>query len=158
MAVHRLVTGILAFSILTQTLFLGSGLLGFCLESASKICQCNHGSKKETHASAEDKHFASVGIGSGSGIGSADHHADHEIPKTIKPSCHDAKEGEAHLCSCKKKKKEASNLRPHHQTFERVQFVSSTPAKQNLVSFIPSEPSMRLTDGNPFYLIKPPRI
>ncbi|MCU0824129.1 MAG: hypothetical protein MUF77_05755 [Leptospira sp.] len=148
------ISGLLAIVFLTQSVFLGSGLLGFCLESASKICTCNHGSKKEVHKNSEDALFAEGSKGS-----EAQDHSNHNEEKqsqTVKPTCHDAKAGETHLCSCKKSKKEASNLRAHHQVLvsDRASFILKSSIE--IISyFLPSE---NLTlEGFSLSLLKPPR-
>ncbi|XDD46150.1 hypothetical protein AB3N60_15770 [Leptospira sp. WS39.C2] len=138
----------------TQFFFLGSGLLGYCLESNSKICKCNHGSKKEKHSNSEDQLFLEKQSGKISASDETNHSHSKEI--ALKPSCHDAKDGEAHLCSCKKKKKEAMSLRMHHQTMDRPNFTFglSLPI---LFSYTIYESPSTLEDGKILTLLRPPR-
>ncbi len=153
MRVPNFTSGLLAIVFLVQSVFLGSGLLGFCLESASKICKCNHGSKKEVHKNGEDELFAEGSRGIESHANKENHEKSSE---TVKPSCHDAKAGETHLCSCKKNKKEASNLRAHHQVLVSVQgsfFIGSVAEIFSI--FLPSE--NLLLEGYSLSLLKPPR-
>ncbi|MCZ8342682.1 MAG: hypothetical protein O9301_06600 [Leptospira sp.] len=154
MRVPNFTSGLLAIVFLVQSVFLGSGLLGFCLESASKICKCNHGSKKEVHKNAEDELFAEGSRGIESHANKENHEKSSE---TVKPSCHDAKAGETHLCSCKKNKKEASNLRAHHQVL--VSFSTSFFLKSciEIVSNYLSSQNLIL-EGFSLSLLKPPRV
>lgn len=155
MFLKRWIAGSLALFLCTQFLFLGSGLLGYCLESNSKICQCNHGSKKEKHGNAEDQLFSEDRESSTSLVSSHDHGNSSE--ETLKPSCHDAKSGEAHLCSCKKQKKDALNLRTHHQAMDRPSFAFGFLSPS--VSFYTMiESSSILLDGRIPFLLRPPRI
>ncbi|TGL84859.1 hypothetical protein EHQ68_18610 [Leptospira congkakensis] len=155
MLCKRWIAGSLALFLCTQFLFLGSGLLGYCVESASKICQCNHGSKKEKHGNAEDKLFSDDRVTSISLTHSHEHQKGSE--ETLKPSCHDAKSGEAHLCSCKKQKKDALTLRSHHQTMDKpsLTFGLETPS---VFSYTINEPASTLLDGRVPSLLRPPRI
>nr|WP_208861365.1 hypothetical protein [Leptospira brenneri] len=154
MLCKRWIAGSLALFLCTQFLFLGSGLLGFCVESASKICQCNHGSKKEKHGNAEDQLFSEDKESSVSLTSSHDHRNQSE--ETLKPSCHDAKSGEVHLCSCKKQKKDALSLRSHHQTMDKpnLTFGLVTPV---LFSYTIYESTSTLLDGQVPSLLRPPR-
>lgn len=134
----------------TQFLFLGSGLLGYCLESQAKICTCNHGSKQEKHQNAEDKLFARDL--------SPTHTEDEQETreKTLKPNCHSAKAGESHLCSCKKSKKEALSLRNHHQTLSMGEvMVWVRPEPIILFSF--TFPFLESGAEFPLRLLRPPR-
>lgn len=151
----RWIAGSLALFLCTQFLFLGSGLLGYCLESNSKICHCNHGSKKEKHANAEDELFSE---GNGTSVTSADSN-DHQTTKelALKPSCHDAKDGEVHLCSCKRKKRIALSLRSHHQTMDRPNLAFGFAAPSVIFYTINESPST-LEDGRILTLLRPPRI
>lgn len=155
MASFRWIAGLLTLVLTTQFFFLGSGLLGYCLESNSKICKCNHGSKKEKHISTEDNLFSKS---QNSKITSSNEetHA-HTKELALKPSCHDAKDGEAHLCSCKKKKKDAMSLRMHHQTMDkpRIGLGIEVPV---LFSYTIYESPSTLEDGNLPTLLRPPRI
>lgn len=155
MLCKRWIAGSLALFLCTQFLFLGSGLLGYCVESASKICQCNHGSKKEKHGNAEDKLFSEDQKTSNSLVSTHDHQSSSDT--AVKPSCHDAKSGEAHLCSCKKQKKDAQSLRTHHQTMDRpnLAFGIVTPS---IISYTVYEPASTLLSGRVPYLLRPPRI
>lgn len=151
----RWIAGSLALFLCTQFLFLGSGLLGYCLESNSKICHCNHGSKKEKHGNAEDKLFSE---GKTESLSSA-HVDNHQTTKelALKPNCHEAKDGEVHLCSCKKKKKDALSLRSHHQTMDRpnLAFGFTVPS---VIFYTINESSSTLEDGRIPTLLRPPRI
>lgn len=154
MRVSRTISTTLMVVFLTQSVFLGSGLLGFCLESASKICKCNHGSKKEIHKNSEDELFTEA-----SGQTDASNSKtkkEKTSSHTVKASCHDAKAGEAHLCSCKKNKKEASNLRNHHQVLVSIDGFHFFESPSEIISSsIASE--NRTLDGFSFSLLKPPR-
>ncbi|WP_244932676.1 LIC_11090 family protein [Leptospira yanagawae] len=139
----------------TQFFFLGSGLLGYCLETNSKICKCNHGSKKEKHTNSEDQLFSesqNIKITS-----SEEKNHAHTKELALKPSCHDAKEGEAHLCSCKKKKKDAMSLRTHHQTMDQPNLTFGIAVPILFFYTIYESPST-LEDGNLPTLLRPPRI
>lgn len=151
----RWIAGSLALFLCTQFLFLGSGLLGYCLESNSKICYCNHGSKKEKHGNAEDRIFVE---GHGTSVTSADSF-DHQTTKelALKPNCDEAKDGEAHLCSCKKKKKDALSLRSHHQTMDKPNLAFGFPVPSVIFYTIYESPST-LEDGRIPTLLRPPRI
>jgi len=96
--------------LLFQAVFLNSGLFGYCLENGSKICECNHGSRKEIHKNVEDEMFGLEKVAVSS-------HEEHKHSAKVLPSCHSAKSGETHLCSCKKSKSQASSLRHFHQTW-----------------------------------------
>lgn len=152
---RRWIAGSLALFLCTQFLFLGSGLLGYCVESASKICQCNHGSKKEKHGNAEDNLFSEDRESSTSLVSSHDH--GNSSKETLKPSCHDAKSGEAHLCSCKKQKKDALNLRTHHQTMDRPSLTIILVPSSDIIYTMTESPST-LEDGRIPSLLRPPRI
>ncbi|MGJ4731538.1 LIC_11090 family protein [Leptospira levettii] len=150
----RWISGLLTLVLTTQFFFLGSGLLGYCLESNSKICKCNHGSKKEKHSNSEDQLFLdkqSVNLSA-----SYDPNHSHTKELALKPNCHDAKNGEAHLCSCEKKKKDAMSLRMHHQTMDRLNFtfVLTVPI---LFSYLVFESPSTLEDGKIPTLLRPPR-
>lgn len=151
----RWIAGSLALFLCTQFLFLGSGLLGYCLESNSKICHCNHGSKKEKHGNAEDKIFAEGNATSVTSADSFDHQTTKEL--ALKPNCHEAKDGEAHLCSCKKKKKDALSLRSHHQTMDRPNLAFGFAVPSVIFYTIYESPST-LEDGRIPTLLRPPRI
>ncbi|TGK81546.1 hypothetical protein EHQ24_09560 [Leptospira noumeaensis] len=155
MLCKRWIAGSLALFLCTQFLFLGSGLLGYCVESASKICQCNHGSKKEKHGNVEDKLFSEDKANSLSLVSSHDHGTSPE--ETLKPSCHDAKSGETHLCSCKKQKKDALNLRTHHQTMDRPSLTFPLVSLTDIIYRMTESPST-LEDGKIPSLLRPPRI
>lgn len=151
----RWISGLLTLVLTTQFFFLGSGLLGYCLESNSKICKCNHGSKKEKHSNSEDQLFLdkqSVNLSA-----SYDPNHSHTKELALKPNCHDAKNGEAHLCSCEKKKKDAMSLRMHHQTMDRPNFtfVLTVPI---LFSYLVFESPSTLEDGKKTILLRPPRF
>lgn len=155
MLLKRWIAGSLAIFLCTQFLFLGSGLLGYCLESNSKICQCNHGSKKEKHGNAEDQLFSedretSVTL-------SHSHESENTSEVALKPSCHDAKSGEAHLCSCKKQKKDALSLRTHHQTMDRPSLTFGL-VKSSVIIYTINESPFTLVDGDLPNLLRPPRI
>lgn len=155
MFLKRWIAGSLALFLCTQFLFLGSGLLGYCVESASKICQCNHGSKKEKHGNAEDQLF-SEDRGTTVTLASSQNHQNPE-EETMKPSCHDSKSGEAHLCSCKKQKKDALSLRTHHQTMDRPNLEMKL-VTSSVIIYIMTESPSTLQDGRIPSLLRPPRI
>lgn len=155
MLYKRWIAGSLALFLCTQFLFLGSGLLGYCVESASKICQCNHGSKKEKHGNSEDQLFSedretSVAV-------TSSHEHENSSEETLKPSCHDAKSGEAHLCSCKKQKKDAVSLRMHHQTMDRPNLTFILVPSSDII-YTMSESPFALLEGKIPTLLRPPRI
>lgn len=87
------------------------------------------------------------------------HLDDHGITKelTLKPSCHDAKDGETHLCYCKKKKKDALSLRSHHQTMDRPNLALGFAVPAVIFYTIGESPST-LLDGKITTLLRPPRI
>ncbi|MCW7507008.1 hypothetical protein ND816_04130 [Leptospira levettii] len=150
----RWISGLLTLVLTTQFFFLGSGLLGYCLESNSKICKCNHGSKKEKHSNSEDQLFLdkqSVNLSA-----SYDPNHSHTKELALKPNCHDAKNGEAHLCSCEKKKKDAMSLRMHHQTMDRPNFTFGLMVPI-LFSYLVFESPSTLEDGKKTILLRPPR-
>lgn len=155
MLFRRWIAGSLALFLCTQFLFLGSGLLGYCVESASKICQCNHGSKKEKHGNTEDQLFSEDKETSVAVTSSHDHQS--STHETLKPSCHDAKAGEAHLCSCKKQKKDAVSLRMHHQTMDRPSLTNILVPSSDIIYTMTESPST-LLDGKILTLLRPPRI
>ncbi|XDD42466.1 hypothetical protein AB3N58_14380 [Leptospira sp. WS60.C2] len=150
----RWIAGLLTLVLTTQFFFLGSGLLGYCLESNSKLCKCNHGSKKEKHGNAEDKLFQDTQNVELKDSEDSSHSVTKEL--ALKPSCHDAKAGEAHLCSCKKSKKDAMSLRMHHQTMDRpnVTFGILVPTFYSYSIF---ESPSTLMDGKIPTLLRPPR-
>lgn len=86
------------------------------------------------------------------------HLDEHGITKelALKPSCHDAKDGEAHLCSCKKKKKDALSLRTHHQTMDRPNLALGFAVPAVIFYTIDESPST-LLDGKIPTLLRPPR-
>ncbi|TGL51516.1 hypothetical protein EHQ59_11540 [Leptospira kemamanensis] len=155
MVSFRWIAGLLTLVLTTQFFFLGSGLLGYCLESNSKICKCNHGSKKEKHANSEDQLFQEKQSTKISTSDNTNHSHTKEI--ALKPSCHDAKAGEAHLCSCKKKKKDATSLRMHHQTMDRPSFTLGLSIPMMFSYTIYESPST-LEDGKIPTLLRPPRF
>ncbi|MBL0955066.1 MAG: hypothetical protein IBJ01_09895 [Leptospira sp.] len=155
MVSFRWIAGFLTLVLTTQFFFLGSGLLGFCLESNSKICKCNHGSKKEKHTNSEDQLFQEKQSGKISTSDETNHSHTKEL--ALKPSCHDAKAGEAHLCSCKKKKKDAMSLRMHHQTLDRPDFTFGLTVPI-LFSYLVFESPSTLEDGKLPTLLRPPRL
>ncbi|EOQ89315.1 hypothetical protein LEP1GSC202_0757 [Leptospira yanagawae serovar Saopaulo str. Sao Paulo = ATCC 700523] len=155
MVSFRWIAGLLTLVLTTQFFFLGSGLLGYCLETNSKICKCNHGSKKEKHTNSEDQLFSesqNIKITS-----SEEKNHAHTKELALKPSCHDAKDGEAHLCSCKKKKKDAMSLRTHHQTMDQPNLTFGIAVPILYFYKIYESPST-LEDGNLPTLLRPPRI
>ncbi|MCW7491209.1 hypothetical protein ND861_00940 [Leptospira sp. 2 VSF19] len=125
------------------------------MESASKICQCNHGSKKEKHGNTEDQLFSEDREETIVVTSSHDHQNKSE--ESIKPSCHDAKSGEAHLCSCKKQKKDAVSLRTHHQTMDRPSLAIRLVPPSVIIYTMTESPST-LLDGKIPTLLRPPRI
>jgi len=149
MAFQRSFSAFLLIILFCQTIFLGSGLLGICAEDASKICTCNHGSKKEKHAHPDDQKF--------------------KIPKKTKliskssnneteilPNCHSAESGEKHICACKKKKSSLARLSIYHQVWK-----SEVP--NSLVQIVLNKENISLKvnahiqNGWGLLLIKPPK-
>ncbi|WP_210412786.1 LIC_11090 family protein [Leptospira ognonensis] len=136
--------------LLSQAIFLGGGLLGACAEAASKICHCNHGSKKEIHANTEDGLFKTH----------------QKIKKTmslasdqslLKENCHSAEPNVAHTCSCKKKKSSLARLSIYYQAWIS-NFSQSTFAF--ILSFQFSIPSSMICIQDEWgrKLLKPPRF
>jgi hypothetical protein len=154
MVSFRWIAGLLTLVLTTQFFFLGSGLLGYCLESNSKICKCNHGSKKEKHHNPEDKLFGEKPNSKLSATDETNHAHTKEL--ALKPNCHDAKEGEAHLCSCKKNKKDAMSLRIHHQTMDKPS-ISFGFAIPTLFFYTIEESPSTLKEGKILTILRPPR-
>ncbi len=151
MAFHRSLSAFLLPILFAQTIFLGSGLLGVCAEDASKICSCNHGSKLEKHANAEDKLFKKQKKMGTLLLATKEDHESAEL------NCHTAAHGEVHICSCKKKKSSLARLSIYHQVWH--------PSAHTHV-FIPhlfeetSTPKFTdmTRDGWDLLLIKPPKF
>ncbi|EQA53919.1 LIC_11090 family protein [Leptospira kmetyi] len=136
----------LSVSILFQALVFSSGLFGCVLAEKAKICECNHGSKKQKHADEEDKRFSRK---SRSGKES-------RVAKTF-PSCHSAKSGETHACSCKKTENKLSQLSAFYSAlFSPVQ-LSDLNHKTDVLHIITLE-YFNLGIHSSFSLLKPPRF
>lgn len=107
---RRSLAAFLLIIVFTQTIFLGGGLLGACAEDASKICHCNHGSKKEIHSNSEDALFKT-------------HKKSKKISTLVsgkldsKLNCHTSDSRVPHTCSCKKKKSSIARLSIYYQTW-----------------------------------------
>lgn len=136
-------------AVLVQVTFLQNGLLGTCLEQISSICQCNHGSRKEVHAHSEDSHFQNPKKNTLKSTSSKS--------KNTLVNCHSAKPGEAHACSCSKKKGKFAELQIQSQKW----IVSKETAFSPLVSLIllisPFE-SLSLQLGETKSLYRPPKF
>ncbi|PNV73357.1 LIC_11090 family protein [Leptospira inadai] len=97
-------TLVLIHCFLFHSLVFGSGWFGGILADEIKLCECNHGSRKETHATAEDLSFKTKLAA----VDSFPLHTDtvnHPLP-----DCQSADSGEAHKCSCAKAKDKVSFL------------------------------------------------
>ncbi|EPG74619.1 hypothetical protein LEP1GSC058_1701 [Leptospira fainei serovar Hurstbridge str. BUT 6] len=91
-------TLVLIHCFLFHSLVFGSGFFGGILADEIKLCECNHGSKKETHATDEDLSFKTklaTEDSSRSHTDDTNHHL---------PDCQSADAGEVHKCSCSKAK------------------------------------------------------
>lgn len=136
--------------LVSQTIFLGGGLLGACAEAASRVCHCNHGSKKEVHANSEDGLFKTNQRFKKTKSLASD-------PVVLKENCHTADPNVAHTCSCKKKKSSLARLSIYYQAW-----ISNF--SQNDFAVIPSFPfpiplSMDcIQDEWGRKLLKPPRL
>ncbi len=152
----RLSKGLSAFLLLillSQSLFLGSGLLGVCLENQSKICKCNHGSRKEVHSSHKDDSLFSAKqkrIPTKSASNSS-------YEEEISANCHTAKAGEQHTCSCKKKKDSLARLSIYHQVWISC-FYSHLSLDISDWEKVSPFAAGSLADGWNGKLIKPPRF
>ncbi|EQA44623.1 hypothetical protein LEP1GSC050_2021 [Leptospira broomii serovar Hurstbridge str. 5399] len=96
------ITLVLIHCFLFHSLVFGSGWFGGILAGEIKLCECNHGSKKETHATVEDLSFKTK-------LATADSSPIHtnETNHPL-PDCQSAEVGEAHKCSCAKAKDKVS--------------------------------------------------
>ncbi|BDA80348.1 hypothetical protein LPTSP3_g32780 [Leptospira kobayashii] len=137
---------LIAAILLFQAVFLNSGLFGYCLEDGAKICECNHGSRKELHKNPEDEMFSKERV-------TVSSHDDHKHGAKILPSCHSAKSGETHLCSCKKNKSQASSLRNFHQTWNHQTNSSEVSVQYDILFsvMILSEIPKEGFDPSPFF-------
>jgi hypothetical protein len=152
MSFHRGLAGSLLIILFSQTILLGGGLLGACAEDASKICRCNHGSKKEKHSHKDDNLFQ-VSKGK-KGLALSD------SPTTKNRTalnCHTVTSNEEHICSCKKSKSSLARLSIYYQTWISASSVSS------LIVMIADEFTIsncldKKLDEWDWNLIKPPRL
>jgi hypothetical protein len=151
MLVRRTFSGFLLLVILFQAISLGSGLLGACAENATMICHCNHGSSKEKHASKEDTLFKS------SKTTRKNAHLLAHTSEKLEKNCHSSKSGEAHLCSCKKKKSSLAKLSIYHQVWLNANLNSLLVISHNSEFQCLALAAMR-SDGWNWKLIKPPRV
>lgn len=136
----------LSVSILFQALVFSSGLFGCILAEKAKICECNHGSKKQKHSDDEDKRFSKKARSGG----------ETDVSAAL-PNCHSAKSGETHACSCKKTENKLSQLSAFYSAlFSPVQF-SGLKHKTEVSHIINLEYS-DLGIHSPFSLLKPPRF
>ncbi|TGM00598.1 hypothetical protein EHQ76_11735 [Leptospira barantonii] len=136
----------LSVSILFQALVFSSGLFGCVLAEKAKICECNHGSKKQKHSNEEDKRFSKKSR-SGEEVYSSN----------ALPNCHSAKSGETHACACKKTENKVSKLSAFYSAlFSPVQ-LSDLNHETNVIHII----SLEYSDSGIhsfFSLLKPPRF
>ncbi|PJZ69076.1 hypothetical protein CH373_17525 [Leptospira perolatii] len=124
------------------------------LNFESKICTCNHGSKKESHTSnSEDSIFKNR-------LKPDKSEAISPSASAKLPDCHSVKDTQAvHACACKKHN-EAGNAKElsafSFQFLEPTTAVILSPFKIQLDSFIEFKTVLAL--GHFDSLIKPPRI
>lgn len=134
-------------TLLFQSVLFSGGLYGVIMESEAMLCTCNHNSHSEKH-SDEDVHFGKKSLLKGTGLS--------ENAEVAKPSCHNPKEGEAHLCTCKKAKANVDFLMSSsHQTWcsgAAFAFAANHPE----LILILARNGRKLTIEYPFYLVKPP--
>jgi hypothetical protein len=146
---RRSLAATLLIIVMSQTILLGGGLLGACAEAASRICHCNHGSKKEIHSHKEDSLFKNELKTKKLVVSTQD--------KTqTKLNCHTAEAGVAHMCSCKKKKSSLARLSIYYQTWISDFSFSSLRIFITDEFFKPSSFDLVQDEWN-WKIIKPPR-
>ena len=140
---------IVLITIMFQTLLFSGGLYGVIMESEAMLCSCNHGSHNEKHAS-EDSHFGKSPLLKGAGMKTSE--------DVSQPSCHNPKEGEAHLCTCKKAKANVDFLMSSsHQTWCAGAAFAFAVNHPELILIL-ARNGKKLTVEYPFYLVRPPSI
>ena len=148
----RIFSSILLMTLLFQSVLFSGGLYGVIKESEAMLCSCNHGSHNEKHAS-EDSHFGKSPPLKGAGM-----QASAATAVGATPSCHSPKEGEAHLCTCKKARANVDYLlsSSHHTWFTDASFLFA--ANHPELILILARNGKKLTKEYPFHLVKPPSI
>ncbi len=149
MVLQRSLAASLLIIVLSQTISFGGGLLGVCAETASKICRCNHGSKKEVHSNKEDELFKT------------NQQSKKWKPKSatetlVNKNCHTADLNETHVCSCKKKKSSLARLSIYYQTWI-AEFSFTSLFIHTLGQFSLPVSSALVSEEWCWKLIKPPR-
>lgn len=89
----NLIKSILFLALTPGLLVPNEGFIWEKLFSKSRICNCNHNSKRDIHASAEDDFFRNIRLVNTS-----------FTEKTNRPNCHSHPESPVHECACKKEK------------------------------------------------------
>jgi len=149
---------------LAQSLVFPSGLLGCVMESASKICTCNHGSKREVHANPEDSQFQNTAPPKRThkykshGKKEGQKHSHSGGSSTHLANCHTAEPGEIHKCSCSKKKESALELRTFHQEWISVAHSSFPPFEIRVLSSWNIFSQGGILPGYSLSLLRPPKL
>lgn len=128
----RAIASALVFSILLSSFLFDSGFSIFAQSYLSSICECNHSSSQEIHSKHEHKDLTA-------------------------PDCHSAKQGEAHICVCKRTKKSSQNL----ARIKQIYFITPTLLLFSLAlkyEYLGKDQSITLLSGYTLKLIKPPRL
>ncbi|TGJ99641.1 hypothetical protein EHO59_17535 [Leptospira semungkisensis] len=146
------ICAVLTNCLIFQSLVFGSGWFSGLLAGEIKLCECNHASRTEKHASEEDSKFKSK-------LASADDHKDHDHHSKSLPDCHSAKSGETHKCACKKAKDKfalftGTICAQFYSSYEKGSSLLPIALHSDLLSWIPRDLGIELTSD----LEKPPRF